>query len=141
MAYKMTCGSYLTSYHILLVESEGAFRQEMALALRGDNFVVTGVADYLEALGKLVEFNTDMVLLDKDLPMVDSWEACHQIRGMLGIPVILLGYDSGDEVWAELIQARADFYLKRPFTALELVARVRAILRRYHRYETRSHLN
>ena len=137
----MTGGSYLTGYNILLVGSEGAFRQEIALALSSENFVVTGVADYLEALGKLVEFNTDMVLLDKDLPLVDSREACHQIRGLLGIPVMLLGCDSGDEAWAELIQARADFYLKRPFTALELVARVRAILRRYHRYGMRSHLN
>jgi len=136
----MTDNSYLAGYHILLIGSGDAFRREITRALSGERFLVSGMADYREALAKLAELKADMVILDRDLPALDSREACRRLRGA-GIPVMLLGDDTGDEVWAELMRAHADFYLKRPFSGLELAARIRAILRRYRRYETLSRLN
>ena len=58
-------------------------------------------------------------------------EACYQIYNTFGIPVILLGEDSSDEMWGRVMEAEADLYLVKPFGYQELVARVKAILRRY----------
>ncbi|MBA7587458.1 hypothetical protein ES708_29487 [subsurface metagenome] len=59
--------------------------------------------------------------------------ACYQLHNIFGIPVVLLGEDSSDEMWRRVMEADADLYLVKPFSYPELVARVEAILRRYRR--------
>ena len=72
----------------------------------------------------------DLIIIDEDLPLLDGWEACHQLRQTFGIPVVLFGDDYDVDVWLRVLQVGADFYLRMPFSSLELAARARAIIRR-----------
>ena len=120
------------SNSVLVVVSEPNLCNQLSSALIGDDFRVSGALDYFQALVELEEFQPDIILMDEELPLVDGWEACYQIHWALGIPVIVLGRIIGDEVWVEVIQAGAEFYLRKPFSYSELVARIRAVLRRYN---------
>ena len=104
---------------------------ELASVLTQDRFTVVDVADYRQALAKLHEFKPDMVIVGEVLPGEDSMEACSRLHSTFGIPTILLGKDSGGEIWTKAVEAGADLYLKKPFSYRELAARIRAILRRY----------
>ena len=73
----------------------------------------------------------DIVIMDEVLPSGDGMEACYQLHGTFGILVILLGEDFSDEVWGRVMEAGADLYLLKPVRYRELVARVKAIFRRY----------
>ena len=118
---------------ILIIEGEPALRKELTSALSEAGFAVVDVPDYLEALLKLDAFKPSLTILDEELPLVDGWEACSQLHRAFNIPVIVLGEDSSDEVWKRVMEAEADLYLVKPFSYRELVARVKAILRRYKR--------
>ena len=118
---------------ILVIAGEFISRRQMTSALTEVGFVVVDVPKFPEALLKLEEFKPDMVIMDVVLPSRDGMEACYQLHSKLGIPVILLGEDSSKEVWVRVTEAEADFYLVKPFSYTELVARVKAILRRYKR--------
>ena len=116
---------------ILIIEGEPNLRGELASALTEVGFTVVDVRDYPEALLKLDEFKPNMVIVDEVLPSGDGMEACSQLHSTLGIPVILLGKDCSEEVWERVMEAEADLYLIKPFGYPELVARIKAILRRY----------
>ncbi len=116
---------------ILIIESEPTLRGELASALREAGFATASVPDYPEELLKLDEFKPDMIIMDEILPGGDGMEVCYQLRSTFGIPVVLLGEDSSDEMWERVMEAEVDLYLIKPFSYRELVARVKAILRRY----------
>ena len=118
---------------ILIIEDEPILRGNLTSALTEAGFAVVDVPDYPEALLKLDEFKPDMVIADEVLPSGDGIEACSQLPSTLGIPVILLGKDSSGEAQMRAVEAGADLYIRKPFSYLELVARVKAILRRYKR--------
>ena len=123
---------------ILIIASEPISRSQISSALTEAGFAVVDVPNFPEALLKLDEVKPDVVIMDAVLPDRDGMEACYQLHSMLGIPVILLGEDSSDEVWVRVMEADADLYLVKPFSYLELVARVKAILRRYKRLPARN---
>jgi len=116
---------------ILIIEGEPNLRRELASALNEVGFTVVDVRDYPEALLKLDELKPNMVIVDEVLPGGDGMEVCYQLHSTFGIPVVLLGEDSSDEMWERVMEAEADLYLIKPFSYRELVARVKAILRRY----------
>ncbi len=117
---------------ILIIESESSLGEEMAPVLVKAGFSVARVPNYPETLLTLEVFKPDIIILDEAL--ADSMEACHQLHTTFGIPVILVGTDSSQEIWKmALLDAEADFYLRKPVSHAVLVARMRAILRRYRR--------
>ena len=116
---------------ILVAEGEPTLRRELTSALEKAGFVTASVPDYHEELLKLNGFKPDMVIMDEVSPGGDGMEACYQIYNTFGIPVILLGEESSDEMWGRVMEAEADLYLVKPFGYPELVARIKAILRRY----------
>jgi len=116
---------------ILIIDDEPSLSKELVSALTRAGFSVAHVPNYLEALLKLDEFKPDIIIMDEVLPSRDGIGACAQLRSNFGIPIILLGKDSTGKQWAKAVEAGADFYLKKPFGYRELVARVKAILRRY----------
>lgn len=118
---------------ILIIEDERNLRRELTSALTEAGFVVADVPDYSEALLKLDEFKPNMVIMDKESAGIEGWTACSELRQAHDVAIILMGKDSSGEVWMRAVEARADFYLKKPFSYLVLVARVKAILRRYGR--------
>ena len=119
------------SISILIIEGEPNLRGNLASALTEVGFIVADVRDYPEALQKLDEFKPDIAIVDEALSNEDGREACYQLHSAFGIPVIVLGEDSSDEVWERVMEVEADLYLIKPFSYRELVARIKAILRRY----------
>jgi len=113
---------------ILIIESEPTLRIELASALSEAGFATASVPDYSESLLKL---KPDMIIMDETLPGGDGMDACFQLHSTLGIPVILLGEDCSEEVWERVMEVEADLYLIKPLRYRELVAGVKAILRRY----------
>jgi len=116
---------------ILIIEGEPSLSKELASAFTEAGFAVDNVPDYPEALLKIDEFKPDMVIVDESLPGRDGIEVCSQLRSTFGVPVVLLGEDSSNEMWERVMEAEVDLYLVKPFSYQELVARVKAILRRY----------
>ncbi len=115
---------------ILIIEGEPNLRGELTSALTEAGFVVADVPDILEA-NEIREFNPDIAIVDEVLPSGDGKEACSRLHNSFRTPVILLGKDSSGEAWMKAVEAGADFYFTKPSNYQEVVARVKAILRRY----------
>lgn len=114
---------------ILVIEGIPNLRKQLMADLSGD-YEVAAVPNYLEALSALKRLNPQMVITNVSLPLIDGWEACRELSQSFGLPVMLLGKNGGDSSWEEAFAAGADFYLKIPFSKLEILSRIKAILRR-----------
>ncbi|MFC2019939.1 response regulator transcription factor [Chloroflexota bacterium] len=116
---------------ILIVEENNkGLRDRMAVNLAREGFRVTTATDCEDALLKLGEAKPELVILGDGL-LVDSNLACRQLRQRSNAIILMLGADPSGESWTSAVAAGADFYLVRPFSSLELVARVKNMLRRY----------
>jgi len=117
-------------HRVLIIEGEPILRRELASNLTEAGFTVADVPDVLKA-DEIRELNPDIAIVDELLPSGHGKDACSQLHNVFGIPVILLGKDSSGEAWVRAVDAGADFYFTKPSHHQELVARVKAILRRY----------
>jgi two-component system response regulator MtrA len=116
--------------HILLVEDDPSIREVTALGLRAAGFTVSTAADGAEGLERWRAGAPDLVLLDVMLPRMDGLEVCRAIRREATTPIVMLTAraDTIDVVVG--LESGADDYVRKPFEMPELVARVRAALRR-----------
>jgi two-component system response regulator MtrA len=115
---------------ILLVEDDPSIREITAIGLRNAGFEVDAAADGQAGLDRFNAGRYDLVLLDVMLPRLDGLEVCRAIRRVSTVPVVMLTAraDTIDVVVG--LEAGADDYVKKPFEVPELVARVRAAIRR-----------
>jgi DNA-binding response OmpR family regulator len=115
---------------ILIVDDEPEITEVVRRYLEQDGYGVVSAADGRAALTAFQRERPHLVLLDLMLPQVDGWEVARQIRAAGGTPIIMLTA-RGDEVDRLLgLGLGADDYITKPFSPRELVARVRAVLRR-----------
>ncbi|MFJ3584879.1 two-component system response regulator CseB [Streptomyces sp. NPDC090127] len=117
--------------HVLFVEDDDVIREATQLALERDGFVVTAMPDGLSGLEAFRADRPDIALLDVMLPGMDGVSLCRRIRDESNVPVIMLSAraDSIDVVLG--LEAGADDYVTKPFDGSVLVARIRAVLRRF----------
>lgn len=121
----------MTGLRILVVDDDAAVRDSLARTLRFEGYRVDTARDGQEALDAVRADEPDAVILDVSMPRLDGLQACRQLRGDgLLVPVLMLtARDSvGDRVAG--LDAGADDYLVKPFALQELLARIRALLRR-----------
>lgn len=115
---------------ILLVEDEKAIRDAVAAYLECDGHSVTGVGDGQAALDAFEKHTYDLIVLDLMLPKVSGERVCRTIRETSNVPIIMLTAKGEIEDRIVGLELGADDYLVKPFSPRELVARVRALLRR-----------
>ena len=115
---------------VLVVDDDATVAEVVTRYLERDGFVVEAVGDGRVALERALADPPDLVVLDLMLPGMDGLEVCRRLRAMAPVPVIMLtarGQESDRIIGLEL---GADDYVAKPFSARELSARVRAVLRR-----------
>lgn len=115
---------------ILIVDDDSNIAELISLYLTKECFVCRTAGDGHEALAAVDEFEPDLVLLDIMLPGIDGYEVCRQIRHSSDVPIIMLS--AKGEVFDKVLglELGADDYIIKPFDSKELVARVKAVLRR-----------
>ena len=115
---------------VLVVDDDAALAEMLGIVLRAEGFEPTFVDNGDKALEAFRETRPDLVLLDLMLPGLDGIDVCRQIRGESGIPIVMLTAktDTVDVVLG--LESGADDYIHKPFKSKELVARIRARLRR-----------
>lgn len=116
---------------VLVVDDDCAIAEMIAIVLRGRGYEVAIVADGPTALSTLRTTDFDVVLLDVMLPGMDGIEVCRTLREESAIPVIMLTARTDTTDIVEGLEAGADDYLTKPFEPDELVARIRARVRRH----------
>ncbi len=117
---------------ILLVEDEKAIRDAVAAYLEREGYWVTGAGDGQEAVMEFQKHRFDLVVLDLMLPKLSGERVCRAIRDSSDVPIIMLTAKGEVEDRIIGLELGADDYLIKPFSPRELVARVRALLRRSH---------
>jgi two-component system response regulator RegX3 len=120
------------SQRILLVEDERTIRDAVAAYLEKEGYWVTAVADGADALEQAAKKPFDLVVLDLNLPKVPGEEVCRRIRDVSDVPIIMLTAKGSEAEKIRGLEIGADDYLVKPFSPRELVARVRALMRRAH---------
>lgn len=116
---------------ILIIDDESSIIELARLYLARDGFEVTGVTTGQEGLTTQESGPWDLVILDLMLPDIDGFEICRRIRARSKVPVLMLTARKEDVDKIVGLELGADDYLTKPFNPRELVARVKAVLRRY----------
>lgn len=119
-----------TGPRILVVDDEEAILDFVELGLRYEGFEVELARDGQGALAALANRRPDLMLLDLNLPGLDGLDVCRRVRQASDVPIIMLTARGDVDERVEGLEAGADDYLPKPFKFKELLARVRAVLRR-----------
>lgn len=115
---------------LLVVEDEEDLRRGLEQALREEGYAVDAAADGREGLYKAEEWDYDVIVLDVMLPEMDGWEILSRLRKKKKTPVLMLTARDGVRDRVKGLDLGADDYLVKPFNLVELIARVRALIRR-----------
>jgi DNA-binding response OmpR family regulator len=116
---------------ILVVDDDPHIRELVRRFLQNDGFDVEEAADGAQALVLLEETKVDLAIVDLMMPRVDGWELCRRLREQSDVPMLMLTAKGEAADRLKGFQLGTDDYVVKPFEPLELVARVRALLRRY----------
>jgi two-component system KDP operon response regulator KdpE len=120
----------MSSGRILIVDDEPQIRRIMRTTLIGEGYEVDDARTGEQALEKVREFRPDLVLLDMNMPGMGGLAACRAIRSDTSIGVIMLTVRNSEADKVGALNAGADDYITKPFSTPELLARIRAALRR-----------
>lgn len=120
----------MDEYRVLVVEDEESFVDALIVGLSKEGFIVEVAKDGVEALRRFEEVHPDLVLLDLMLPKISGIDVCRQIRLRSQVPIIMVTAKSGEIDTVVGLEVGADDYIAKPYRLRELVARMRAVLRR-----------
>lgn len=115
---------------ILVVDDEPQIRRVLRTIVSSNGYSVAEAKSGEEALEKIREARPDLVLLDVNLPGISGLDTCREIRRSVDIPIIMLTVRNSERDKVQALDAGADDYVVKPFGAEELLARIRAALRR-----------
>ena len=118
---------------ILIVDDDSNIAELISLYLMKECYETRIVGDGEEALTAVSSFEPDLILLDLMLPGMDGYQVCREVRSSKDTPIIMLS--AKGEIFDKVLglEMGADDYMEKPFDSKELVARVKAVLRRYHK--------
>ena len=127
-----------TKTKILIVDDDNNIAELISLYLTKECYDTQIVNDGEEALAAFDSYNPNMILLDLMLPGIDGYQVCREIRTKSNVPIIMLS--AKGEIFDKVLglELGADDYIMKPFDSKELVARVKAVLRRYQPIKTIS---
>ena len=120
----------MSAGRILVVDDDPQIRRVMRMTLTGQGYEVDDAREGASALEKLREQRFDLVLLDMNMPGMGGLETCRAIRGQSDIAIIMLTVRDTESDKVDALDAGADDYITKPYNAPELLARIRATLRR-----------
>lgn len=115
---------------VLLVDDEAPLRESLTYTLQREGFTVMTAADGHNAIKQFHKQVPDVILLDLMLPEVDGMEVCWRIRAFSDVPIVMLTAKDQDMDKVRGLEAGADDYVTKPFNTRELIARIKAVLRR-----------
>ncbi len=115
---------------VLVVEDEESFSDALSFMLRREGYEVGIAADGLAAIAEFDRHGADLVLLDLMLPGLSGTEVCRNIRQRSTVPIIMVTAKDGEVDKVVGLELGADDYVTKPFSSRELVARIRAVMRR-----------
>ena len=121
---------------ILIVEDEVSLAEAIAYALKQEGFRTLFATDGQDGLRFALTYKPDLVILDLMLPKLDGWEVCRTIRAKSTVPILILTARGEEHEKVLGLELGADDYVVKPFSMRELIARVRALLRRAKRVTT-----
>lgn len=121
----------VTKQKILIVDDDNNIAELISLYLTKECFETSIVNDGEQALKEFSSFSPDLILLDLMLPGIDGYQVCRELRSTSQVPIIMLS--AKGEIFDKVLglELGADDYMIKPFDSKELVARVKAVLRRY----------
>ena len=120
---------------ILVVEDEESFSEALSFMLRREGYEVAVAGDGNKALEEFDNNGADLILLDLMLPGLSGTEVCRQVRAKSLVPIIMVTAKDGEVDKVVGLELGADDYVTKPFSSRELLARVRAVLRRHCDFE------
>lgn len=123
---------------ILVVDDDDEIRNLLEICLTNEGFNVVKAFDGEDALNILEKESIQLIILDVMMPKLNGMEVCSIIRRNLNIPILMLSAKSEDMDKIQGIMTGADDYLTKPFNSLELVVRVKALLRRAYYFNNAS---
>lgn len=117
--------------NILTVDDDPHIRELVSVFLRAEGFSVTSAVDGIDALQQLAHQRADLVILDVMMPNMDGWELCQTLRASYDMPLLMLTAKGEMAQKVKGFELGTDDYLVKPFEPVELVMRVKALLKRY----------
>jgi two-component system KDP operon response regulator KdpE len=116
--------------NILVVDDEAQITRVLKTTLSAQGYGIRTAANGVQALQEMKSWSPDLVITDLRMPNMDGLELCRRIRAESRIPIIVLSVKGEEKIKVEALDAGADDYITKPFSVNELLARVRAALRR-----------
>jgi DNA-binding response OmpR family regulator len=115
----------------MIVDDDPHIRELVRVFLQNEGFEAYEAADGKEALERMERIKVDLVILDVMMPRMDGWQLCRELREFYDLPLLMLTAKGETSQKIKGFQLGTDDYLVKPFEPMELVVRVKALLRRY----------
>lgn len=116
---------------LLIVDDDANIRELVHLFLKKEGFELYEASDGIRALQLMEKIKMDLAIIDIMMPNMDGWELCRELREFSDIPILMLTAKGETSQKVKGFELGADDYLVKPFDPIELVARVKALLKRY----------